>query len=57
MILQPILIGGAAGVLSVVRELSPKWPTSGLRRQLYDALLAVLILILFIYVVLKIQTV
>jgi hypothetical protein len=55
VILQPILIGGAAVVMAVVRELVPRWP-SGYRWQIYDALLAGLIFLLFVYTVLRIQT-
>ncbi len=55
VMLQPIIIGGLAVTLAVVRELSPRWP-SGLRWQVFDGLLAGLVLLLFVYVLLRIQT-
>jgi hypothetical protein len=55
VMLQPVLIGGAAIVLAVTREISPRWLT-GFRSQLYDAVLAGLVLLLFVYVLLRIQT-
>ena len=56
VILQPILIGSAAALLAVTREISPRW-LKGFRAQFYDALLAALVLLLFVYVLLRIQTV
>jgi hypothetical protein len=55
VILQPVLIGGAAAVLAIAREITPRWP-SGFRWQLYDAVLAGLVFLLFVYVLLRIQT-
>ena len=57
LIVQPILIGGVAAAMAIVRELTPGWPTRGFRRQFYDAVLVALIFLLFVYVVLRIQTV
>lgn len=56
VIIQPVLIGSAAALLAVTREISPKW-LKGFRGQLYDAVLAALVLLLFVYVLLRIQTV
>lgn len=56
VIIQPILIGSAAIVLAVAREISPRWLT-GVRSQILDVVLAALIFLLFVYVLLKIQTV
>lgn len=55
VLLQPILIGSAAMVLAITRELTPRWP-SGFRWQIYDGVLAALIFLLFVYLVLRIQT-
>ncbi len=55
VILQPVLIGGAAVVMAAARELVPRWP-SGYRWQIYDAVLAGLVFLLFVYTVLRIQT-
>ena len=55
VLIQPILIGIAAAVLAVIREISPRW-MRGFRAQLYDAVLAGLTFLLFVYVLLRIQT-
>lgn len=55
VILQPLIIGSAAIVLAVAREISPRW-LSGFRSQLLDVVLAALIFLLFVYVLLRIQT-
>lgn len=57
VMLQPILIGGVAATMAVARELTPRWPASGFSRQVYDGVLVALIFLLFVYVVLRIQTV
>ena len=57
VLVQPVLIGGVAGAMAVAREITPRWPASGLLRQIYDAILVALIFLLFVYVVLRIQTV
>ncbi|MGI0129427.1 MAG: hypothetical protein ACREDE_07100 [Thermoplasmata archaeon] len=56
VMLQPILIGSLAVVMVVARELTPGWPTRGFRWKLYDAVMAGLIFLLFVYVLLRIQT-
>lgn len=55
VLLQPILIGSAAMVLAVARELTPRWP-SDLRWRIYDGVLAGLVFLLFVYLVLRLQT-
>ena len=57
VMLQPVLIGGVAGAMAIAREVTPRWPASGLLRQVYDGVLVALIILLFVYVVLRIQTV
>jgi hypothetical protein len=57
VMLQPILIGGAAVVMVVAREMAPRWWPPGFRLQIYDAVMVGLIFLLFVYVLLKIQTV
>ena len=54
--LSPIAIGGAAVVLAVARELTPRWPSSGFRWKIYDGLMVGLVLLLFVYAILKIQS-
>jgi hypothetical protein len=56
VMLQPILIGSAAVVMVVAREITPKWPSHGFKWQMYDAVMAGLIFLLFVYVLLRIQT-
>ncbi|MGA8302519.1 MAG: hypothetical protein WA691_01450 [Thermoplasmata archaeon] len=56
LMLQPILIGSAAGIMVVARELAPRWPSTGFRWQVYDGVMVGLIFLLFVYVVLRIQT-
>lgn len=55
VVLQPLLVGSVAGAMAVAREISPKW-FSGYRSQIYDAVLAALVFLLFVYVLVKIQT-
>ena len=56
VVIQPIVIGTSATILAVAREISPKWLT-GFRAQLLDVVLAGLVFLLFVYVLLQIQTV
>lgn len=55
VMIQPVLIGSVAAVLAFTRELSPKW-FAGFKAQAYDAVLAGLVFLLFVYVLLRIQT-